>query len=74
MKSNATRQASKHAAHPDSVRVRSSFVVASLDRTVLRCVKAQKIFYAASFDAAHVALQTFVPQAFFACSFAFPAD
>jgi hypothetical protein len=56
------------------VRVRSSFVVASLDRTVLRCVKAQKIFYAASFDAAHVALQTFVPQAFFACSFAFPVD
>jgi hypothetical protein len=47
---------------------------ASLDRTVLRCAKAQKKICAASFDAVHVALQTFVPQALFACSFAFATD
>jgi hypothetical protein len=71
MKSNATQQASKRAAHPDSGRVRDG---ASLDRTVLRCAKAQKKFCAASFDAVHVALQTFVPQALFACSLAFATD
>jgi len=37
-------------------------------------LKHRKKFCAASFDAVHVALQTFVPQALFACSFAFATD
>ncbi|WP_353555984.1 hypothetical protein [Paraburkholderia terrae] len=75
MKSNATPQASKHAAHPDSGRVRDqvSVLLRSIER-FFAALKHKKKFCAASFDAAHAVLQTFVPQAFFACSFAFSAD